>query len=171
MKQQNLNYLVNDEIKYSDDKEVRIVGNDIKSVVVTMKEAVELSNEKELDLIEINKTSNPPVLMLARYDKFLYDMKKNVKKNKQPNNVVKEIDIRVNIAPNDLETKVRQSKEFIKQGNKVKLVLTMRGRELSRREYSKEVVNRFIEKMEEVAVVEGNVKDEGNRTLVVFKKK
>jgi len=171
MKQQNLNYLVNDEIKYSDDKEVRIVGNDIKSVVVTMKEAVELSNEKELDLIEINKTSNPPVLMLARYDKFLYDMKKNVKKNKQPNHVVKEIDIRANIAPNDLETKVRQSKEFIKQGNKVKLVLTMRGRELSRREYSKEVVNRFIEKMEEVAVVEGDVKDEGNRTLVVFKKK
>jgi len=166
-----LDYLVNDEIKYPNDKLVRIVGNDIESKVISLADARHISEELNLDMILINAKLDTPIIRLDRYDKFLFDMKKAIKKNKAQNITMKEIDLRVNIAPNDLETKVRQAKSFIGQGHKVKVVLTMKGRELGRREYSKDAINKFIEGMGDVADIDGKVKDEGNKTIVIFKKK
>ena len=165
-----LNYRVNEEINFPSDKNVRIVGNNIESKVMPFGEAMNVAKEMQLDLIEINTNAEYPILRIERYDKFLYEQKKNLKKKKPQTNTTKEIDIRVNIAPNDLATKVRQAKEFISQGHKVKVVLTIRGRELSRREYSEEAIKKFIQMMEDVAVVE-LYKSEGNKTLTILRKK
>lgn len=83
---------------------------------------------------------------------------------------MKEIQLSTNISSNDLNTKVRKAKEFIEDGNKVKVVLTMKGRELGRREDSKKSLLTFIVEMDEVAVPESLPRDEGNKCTVILKK-
>ena len=124
-----------------------------------------------MDLIEINSVANPPNVRVRVYEKFLYEMKKNAKKNKQQSSQVKEIMLSVNISKHDLETKVNHAKEFISKGDKVRVTLTMKGRELTRREENKKSLLEFIVMMDDVAIPEGKLMDNGNRTIVTLKKK
>lgn len=165
--QKNYDYRINDDIYgYS---QVRIIGDDIESKVVSLKEAKNIAESMDLDLIEINSKVNPPILRICDYSKFLYELKKNAKKNKQTQTQVKEIQLSVSIAQHDLETKAKQAINFLSKGDKVKVVLVMRGRELSRREENKRSILSFIEFVGENAVVE-SMKDEGNKTIVILKK-
>ena len=149
---------------------VRIIGDNIESKVITMERAREMANSMNMDLVEINGNLEIPIIKICQYDKFLYELKKNEKKNKQSALPVKEIQLSVNIATNDLSTKANQANKFLDKGHKVKVVLSMRGRELSRRDDNKKVLLDFIEMVGELALVE-SMKDEGNRTIVILKHK
>lgn len=166
-KKNEFNFRINNEIRNYDN--VRIVGDGVESTVVSLEEAKEIAQEMNLDLVEINDKTNPPILRLCNYDKFLYELKKNKKKNK-PQFQTKEIQLSVSIAKHDLETKANQARKFITQGDKVKVILMMRGRELNRREENKKSILEFIVMLEDCASVE-SMRDEGNKTIVILKKK
>lgn len=161
-------FRVNDEIHA---RNVRIVGEGIESKVVPLSEAKKIADDLELDLIEINPNAVVPIVKVASYDKMLYELKKAAKKNKQHTKPLKEVQLSVNIAEHDLQTKANQAKRFIADGSKVKAILTMRGRELQRREENKKSILEFITMMDEVATPESMPKDEGNKTIVILKKK
>ena len=160
---------MNDEIRGYN--ELRIVGEGIESKITTMAEARKIAESMELDLIEINPTSNPPVVKVASYEKLMYELKKAAKKNKQSAKPLKEIQLSVNITEHDLQTKANNAKKFIENGSKVKVTLTMKGRELTRREDSKRSILEFIVMLEDVAVPESQPRDDGNKTIVILKKK
>ena len=150
---------------------VRLITPDGSNEVVHISKARDIAREMELDLIEINPHAPTPIVKVASYDKMLYELKKAAKKNKQHAKPVKEIQLRVNIADHDLQTKERQATKFITEGCKVKVVLTMKGRELSRRKENQEPIFRFINDLDGIAVAETMPKDDGNKTIVILKKK
>ena len=162
-------FRINNELHGTYD--VRIVGEDIESKIISLSEAKKIANDMEMDLIEINSNVNPPIMKRASYEKMLYEMKKAMKKNKQNVKPMKEIQLSVNISEHDLQTKVNNARKFIEGGNKVKVVLSMRGRELVRREENKRSILEFIVALENVAIPEAQPRDEGNRTVVILKKK
>ena len=168
-KKPSLDYRINDEISGYD--KVRIIGEGVESQVISLNEAKKIAESMEMDLIEINSNINPPILKIGNYEKLLYEMKKNQKKNKQQASQVKEIMLRTNIAKHDLETKVKKAKEFIENGDKVRVTLTMKGRELTRREESQRSILEFIVMMEDIAIPEGKLIENENRTIVVLKKR
>lgn len=161
--------------------EVRLIYKEFKdkpsdndfNKVVSWRDAVSLANEKGLDLIEISTNANPPVIRLEDYSKYLYELKKAAKQRARNNVTLKEIQLSANISSHDLEIKVGKAKEFIEEGNKVKVVLTLKGRELTRREESKKQFYQFISLMLDsgVASVESKPRDEERKSIVIFKKK
>lgn len=162
-------FRVNDEIRIKGD--VRIVGDNIDSRVVPISEARKIADEMELDLVEIQGKLETPVLRICNYEKMVYEMKKAAKKNKQTAKPLKEIQLSVNIAMHDLETKVNSARKFIEDGSRVRVTLTMKGRELSRREENKKSILEFIVMLEDVATPEFAPRDDGNKTTVILKKK
>jgi translation initiation factor IF-3 len=162
-------FRINDELHGNYD--VRIIGDNIESKVVTLEEAKKIAYDAEFDLIEINSKVSPPIMSIASYEKLIYEMKKNAKKNKQTAKPVKEIQLSVNISEHDLQTKANYAKRFIEDGSKVKVTLTMKGRELSRKEENKRSILEFIVMLEDVAVPESQLRDDGNKTIVTLKKK
>lgn len=162
-------FRVNDEIRIGGN--VRIVGEGIESKVVTMYEARKIAEDMELDLVEIQGKSDVPIVRVCNYEKMLYELKKAAKKNKQHVKPLKEIQLSVNIAKHDLETKANNAKRFIEDGSRVRVTLAMKGRELSRREDNKKSILEFIVMMDDVAVPESTPKDEGNKTVVILKKR
>lgn len=162
-------FRVNEEIKGYDT--VRIVGENIESKVVTMAEAKKTANSMEMDLIEINSASSPPIVKIASYEKMMYELKKAAKKNKQNAKPLKEIQLSVNISEHDLKTKANNARKFIDDGSRVKVTLTMKGREMARREENKRSILEFIVMLEDVATPEAQLRDDGNKTTVILKKK
>ena len=162
-------FRVNDEIRIGGN--VRIVGEGIESKVVTMSEARKIAEDMELDLVEIQGKSDVPIVRVCNYEKMLYELKKAAKKNKQHVKPLKEIQLSVNIAEHDLETQANNAKRFIEDGSRVRVTLAMKGRELSRREDNKKSILEFIVMMDDVAVPESTPKDEGNKTVVILKKR
>lgn len=167
-------YRVNDEIHYNDS--VRLIykpknGEEGFNKVVHIHEARNIADEMELDLIEINANANPPIIRLENYSKFMYELKKQAKEKTKTKNVLKEIHLSTNISEHDLLIKAKKAKEFIEDGNKVKVTLTMRGRELARREESKRCLYQFILSMQDVATPESMPKDENNKAMVILKKR
>lgn len=163
---------INNEI--NDCKEVRLVyksDEENKSVVISFEEALSMAHKECKDLIEINSKTKPHIVKIEEYSKYLYELKKQMKNNKKPNMVLKEIQLSTNIASNDLLIKANKAKKFIEEGDRVKVVLTMRGRELGRREESKKCIYQFIEMMSDVSVPESMPRDEGNRSIAILKRK
>lgn len=149
--------------------EVRLVGDDNFSGVMSLEKAQAKADELGLDLIEINGSVTPPICKIYEYSKFLFEEKK--KEKKQVVSVVKEIQLTANISEHDLDVKVGMAKKFIQEGHKVKVVLKLFGRQLGRREDSKLSLLTFITKMEDVAKPESLPKDEGKSVIVILKKK
>lgn len=162
-----ISFRINDDLMGNYD--VRIIGDDIESKVVSLNEAKKISENMGLDLIEINGRANPPIMRIANYEKMLYELKKAEKKKAHIAKPLKEVQLSVNISSHDLETKANNAKKFIEDGSKVKVTLSMKGRELARREENKKSILEFITLMDEVALPESMPKDEGNRTTVILK--
>ena len=173
---------VNDEIR--GNYEVRVIyptnyvpsdihyfNLDFTSEVMSLGEAKRLANKLNLDIFEINPNLNPPIMRIDDYDKWLYREKKKDKENKQNKTELKEVQLSPNIGKHDLEIKARKAREFIEEGNKVKVVLSMKGRELARREESKRCLYEFILMVEDVATPESMPKDDGSKAIVILKKK
>ena len=164
---------INEEIVGRDN--VRLIyksdEGENKSVVISIDEARRMAGKEGKDLIEINPKTDPPILKIEDYSKYLYELKKQMKNNKKVSFVLKEIQLSTNIAINDLTIKANKAKKFISEGDKVKVVLTMRGRELSRRDDSKKCLYEFIDMLSDISMPEALPRDEGNKCSVILKKK
>lgn len=141
--------------------------------VVSWGEAVRLSQKMGLDLIEINPKTNPIIVKLEDYSKYLYELKKQLKQRNKNTSILKEIQLTANISMHDLQIKANKAKDFIEDGDKVKVVLNLKGRELSRREESKKSFYQFIEIMIDSGLVsfDSIPRDEEKKSIVIFKKK
>lgn len=163
-------FRINDELRGNYD--VRITGEGVETRVLPLTEAKKVAESMEMDLIEINAYAKPPIVRVASYEKMIYNMKKAAKeKKKNAAKPMKEVQLSVNISEHDLQTKANNAKRFIDDGSKVKVILSMRGRELSRRDENKKSLLDFIVMMEDVAMPETMPRDEGNRTTVILKGK
>ena len=172
MKNDNLKnqYRVNEQIRA---KEVRIVGDDIESVVMPTFKALALAEERDLDLVEISPTANPPVCRLIEYSKFLYQMKKRQKeqKAKQVKIDVKEIRFGPQTDEHDYNFKLKHAIGFLKDGDKVKAYVFFKGRSILFKEQGEVLLLRFAKDLEEIAKVDSMPTLEGKRMIIMLSPK
>lgn len=135
-----------------------------------IKSALAKAEELELDLIEIAPQANPPVCRILNLSKYIYETQKKEKlqKKNQAQVVVKEIRLHPNTDTNDVEFKSRHAIEFLQQGNKVKVSVLFKGRELAYTEQGENLIKRFIEKLGDIAKVEQDIKMEGRNMSVLI---
>lgn len=164
-------YMINEQIR---DKEVRLIGSDGEMIgIMSAKEALKLADDEELDLVKISPNAVPPVCKIVDYGKFRYEQERREKEAKKNQHVVevKEIRLSPNIDANDLNTKMNSARKFISKGDKVKVTLRFRGREMAHMTASKHILDDFAENMADVAVVEKAPKVEGRSISLVLAKK
>ncbi|SES93144.1 translation initiation factor IF-3 [[Clostridium] aminophilum] len=137
--------------------------------IMSSKDAYKLAREAELDLVKIAPTAKPPVCKIIDYGKYKYEMLRKEKeaRKKQKSIEVKEIRMSPNIDDNDMNTKMNNARKFLEKGNKVKVTLRFRGREMAHMTQSKYILDDFAEKVSDIAVIDKPAKVEG-RTLVLF---
>ena len=164
--------MINEQIR---DREVRLIGENGELIgIMSAKEAYKLAQEAELDLVKIAPTAKPPVCKIIDYGKYKYELARKEKEAKKKQKVIeiKEVRLSPNIEDNDLNTKVSAAKKFLEKGNKVKVTLRFRGREMAHMATSKHILDDFAKMLEEVAVVEKPAKVEGrSMTLVLAQKR
>lgn len=163
--------MINEQIR---DKEVRVIGENGEQLgIMSAKEALKLAEEAELDLVKIAPTAKPPVCKIIDYGKYRYEQARKEKeaKKKQKTIELKEIRLSPNIDTNDLNTKINSAKKFIEKGNKVKVTLRFRGREMAHMNQSKYILDDFAEALADVAVVEKAPKVEGRSIGMVLAEK
>ena len=138
--------------------------------VVLTSDALDRAEESGLDLMEVAPNSNPPVCKILNYGKLKYEEKKKLQNSKKKQHVikVKEIRFRPRIGEHDLMTKVNMGRKFLNEGFKLKITLMFRGRELSRVDLGKDVMNRVLEKLSDVAEIEKDNPLEGRRMSVIL---
>ena len=161
-------YRVNRQIRA---REVRVIDENGQNLgIMPIKEALALAEEKGLDLIEIAPTAKPPVCKLGDFGKFKYEMKKKAKeaKKKQKTIEVKELKMRVGIEEHDYRVKLKQLKEFLEEGNKVKLRIIFRGRENLRPELGEKLVQKFLDDVGDLGELEKKPSKEGRFMIAVF---
>ena len=163
--------MINEQIR---DKEVRLIGTDGEQLgIMSAKEAMKLAEEAELDLVKIAPTAKPPVCKIVDYGKFRYEQARKEKEAKKKQKVieVKEIRLSPNIDVNDLNTKMNAARKFLAKGDKVKITLRFRGREMAHMNASKHILDDFAEQLSDVAVVEKAPKVEGRSIGMVLAEK
>lgn len=159
--------MINEQIR---DKEVRLIGEDGEQLgVMSAKDAMKLAKDAELDLVKIAPTAKPPVCKIIDYGKYRYELARKEKeaKKKQKTIDIKEVRLSPNIEDNDLNTKVNAARKFIEKGDKVKVTLRFRGREMAHMHTSKHILDEFAEKLSDIAVIEKPAKLEG-RSIIMF---
>ncbi len=166
-RKQQPQYRINEQIRV---REVRIVGEDIESVVMPTRQALQLAQEKEVDLVEISPNANPPVCRLIDYSKFLYQQKKKQKemKAKQVKVEVKEIRFGPQTADADYNFKLKHAQGFLNEGNKVKAYVFFKGRSIVFKEQGEVLLLRFANDLEELAKVELMPTLEGKRMSIIL---
>ena len=163
--------MINEQIR---DREVRVIGEEGQQLgVMPPKEAMKLAKEANVDLVKIAPSANPPVCKLVNYGKYRYELARKEKeaKKKQKTVEVKEIRLSPNIEANDLNTKMNSARKFLAKGNKVKITLRFRGREMAHMNSSKHILDDIAKELEEVAVVEKAPKVEGRSVSMVLAEK
>ena len=163
--------MINEQIR---DKEVRVIGeNGDQLGVMPIKEAMRLADEAELDLVKIAPTAKPPVCKIVDYGKYRYELARKEKdaRKKQKTVELKEVRLSPNIDSNDLNTKISAARKFIGKGNKVKITLRFRGREMAHMQQSRHILDDIAEQMADIAVVEKAPKQEGRSLAMVLGEK
>lgn len=163
--------MINEQIR---DREIRLIGEDGEQVgIMSAREAMKIAQEAELDLVKIAPAAKPPVCKIIDYGKYKYEQARKEKeaKKKQKTVEVKEVRLSPNIDTNDLNTKINNAKKFISKGNKVKVTLRFRGREMAHVQQSKHILDDFAETLADVAVVEKPAKMEGRAMSMVLAEK
>jgi len=159
--------MINGQIR---DKEVRVISESGEQLgIMSAMEAQKLADEAGLDLVKIAPTAKPPVCRIVDYGKFKYEQARKEKeaKKKQKTIEIKEIRMSPNIDTNDLNTKISAARKFLEKGDRVKVTIRFRGRELAHMNDNKYILDNFAEALSDVAVVEKPAKVEG-RTLTMF---
>ena len=162
-----LDHQLNEEIR---DKEIRLIGADGAQLgIMSADEANRMAEEQGLDLVKISPNAVPPVCKIMDYSKFCYDQKKREKDAKKNQKVVeiKEIRMSPSIDTNDFNTKVKSALKFLKDGNRVKVSVRFRGREMAHTNLGEKLLIEFAEACSELATMEKNPKLEG-RFMAMF---
>jgi translation initiation factor IF-3 len=152
-------------------REVRVIDDEGEQLgVMTPEEAIRTAEEKGLDLVEVAPTGKPPVCRIMDYGKYLYQMKRKAHEARkhQKNVTVKEVKFRPNTDEHDYEFKKNHIIRFLQQGNKVKANVWFRGREIVHKDIGRALIQRLMEELEEVGVVENRPKMEGNNLVAMF---
>ena len=163
--------MINEQIR---DREVRLIGEDGEQLgIMSARDAMKLAQEANLDLVKIAPTAKPPVCKIVDYGKYRYELSRKEKEAKKKQKVtdVKEIRLSPNIDDNDLATKANQARKFITKGDKVKVTLRFRGREMAHMGSSKAILDTFFSKLEDIAVIEKPAKLEGRSMIMVLSEK
>lgn len=151
-----------------------MIGEDGEQLgIMSAKEALKLAKEAELDLVKIAPTAKPPVCKIIDYGKYRYELARKEKeaKKKQKTVDIKEVRLSPNIETNDLNTKVNMARKFLTKGDKVKVTLRFRGREMAHMNSSKHILDDFAEMLTDVAVIEKPAKLEGKSIMMVLTEK
>lgn len=159
---------VNKEIRAP---KVRVIGSAGEQIgIMTPREALALADEEGLDLVEVVASSDPPVCKIINYGKFRYDQTKKEKESKKSQHQikVKEIKVKPNIDSHDFDTKLKQLRDFVVKGNKVKLTCTFRGREMAHTEVGEAVVRKMLAAVEDIATPEAPLKLMGRSMVTVL---
>ncbi len=159
--------MINGEIR---DKEVRVIGENGEQLgIMPVKDAMKLAEEAGVDLVKIAPTATPPVCRIVDYGKFKYEQMRKEKEAKKKQHVVeiKEIRLSPNIDTNDLNTKMAAARKFLTKGDRVKVTLRFRGREMAHMQTTKHILDDFAEGLADIAVIEKAPKVEG-RSMTMF---
>ena len=159
--------MINEQIR---DREIRLIGQNGEQLgIMSARDAYLKAQEAGLDLVKIAPTAKPPVCKIIDYGKYRYELARKEKeaKKKQKTIEIKEVRLSPNIDKNDLNTKINQARKFLSKGDKVKVTLRFRGRELAHVNSSKVILEEFAEQLSDVAVVDKQPKFEG-RSMIMF---
>ncbi len=159
--------MINEQIR---DREVRVIGEDGAQLgIMSSREALQLAREAELDLVKIAPTAKPPVCKIIDYGKYRYEQARKEKEAKKKQRIIeiKEVRLSPNIDTNDLNTKTNAARKFLEKGDKVKVTLRFRGREMAHMAKSKYILDDFAEALSDIAVIDKPAKVEG-RSMVMF---
>jgi len=153
------------------DEQVRLIDSEGNQMgIVSLKEAFAIAEERELDLVKISPNTTPPVCKIMDYGKYRYDQIKKEKEARKNQKIVelKEVRLSMTIDDGDINTKARSAAKFIADGDKVKVSLRMRGRQMAYSKNAVEVVKRFAEMLKDVAVIEKQPLVEGKNVIMIL---
>ena len=159
--------MINEQIR---DREIRLIGEDGEQLgIMSARDAMKLAREANLDLVKIAPTAKPPVCKIIDYGKYRYEQARREKEARKKQKTIegKEIRLSPNIDTNDLNTKVNQARKFVSGGNKVKVAVRFRGRELAHTAVGKTILEDFAQKLSDIAVIDKPAKLEG-KSMVMF---
>lgn len=159
---------INEQIRV---KEVRVTSNEGEQLgILPVKEALKIAQEKSLDLVEVAPTAVPPVCRIMDYGKYKYEQSKREKEAKKKQKVIsiKEVKVRPNIEDHDLEVKIKNAVRFLDDGDKVKVTLMFRGREISHVNIAKDILARIAKEVSDKAIVEKEAKVEGKNMIMIL---
>jgi len=159
---------VNNEIRAA---QVRVIGQDGKQIgIMEMPKALSLAQQAGLDLVEVAPESKPPVCRIIDYGKYRYKQSKRAKEARKKQHIthVKEIKVRPKIEDHDFQFKVKHAREFLQSGNKVKLTVVFRGREMYYVEFGQKILQRIAEELGDAAIVERETKAEGRNLVMIL---
>lgn len=151
--------------------QIRLIGSDGRQIgIVTPQEGIAKAREEGLDLVEISPTAKPPVCRILDFGKYLYTLEKEEKQARKKQHVIqlKEIKITSKIKEHDYQTKLRSAIKFLERGDKVKLTMFFRGREVTHLDLGKRVLDRFVEDLVDIGDVERNSGLEGRMIIILF---
>lgn len=163
--------MINEQIR---DREVRLVGSDGEQLgIMSARDAQKLADKAGLDLVKIAPNAKPPVCKIIDYGKFRYEQARKEKeaRKKQKTVELKEIRLSPNIDTNDLNTKMNAAKKFLSKGDKVKITLRFRGREMAHMNKSKHILDDIAQQLSDIAIVEKAPKVEGRSISLVLAEK
>jgi translation initiation factor IF-3 len=167
-KQQEKRFRINERIFASP---LRVIDAESKQIGLLSKvEALALAKEQELDLVEIAPMAKPPVAKIIDYNKFLYQQskKKQEEKKKAKSSETKEIRLGPFMSDNDLQVMIRRGREFLEDGDKIRLVVKFRGRQITRSEFGRQVINKVVEALSDISKVDRESKFEGRQMVALL---
>ena len=151
--------------------EVRVIDPDGKQLgVLPVKEAIKIAEERGLDLVEVAPNSQPPVCRIMNYGKYKYQQSKRTQEARKHQTVIhiKEVKVRPRTEEHDFQFKLRHVKRFLDEGNKVKISILFRGREIAHPEFGKELLNRFVEGVKDMSTIEQFPRLEGRNMVMIL---
>ncbi|MBQ1511020.1 MAG: translation initiation factor IF-3 [Selenomonadaceae bacterium] len=162
---------INEEIRIREVRVTSATGEQLG--IMATRDALAMAEEQHLDLVEVAPKAKPPVCRIMDFGKYRYEQQKREKEAKKKQKVItiKEVKLRPNIEQHDFDVKLKNALRFVQEGNKVKVTIMFRGRELSHPELGKEVLARVAEKLGDLVSIERNAKLEGkNMTMILAPK-
>jgi translation initiation factor IF-3 len=151
--------------------EVRVIAADGSQLgIMTSHDAIRLAQDQSLDLVEVNPKADPPVCKIMDFGRFKYEEKKKANETKKKQNVVeiKEVKVRPKTDDHDIETKIKHIRRFLEEGNKAKITVRFRGREVTHPEKGREVIDEILRAFEGQIIIESNAMMEGKTMTVLI---
>jgi translation initiation factor IF-3 len=159
---------INEEIRA---KEVRVTSNTGEQLgIMSVRDALRIAAERQLDLVEVAPMAKPPVCRIMDFGRFKYEQQKRDKEAKKKQKIVtiKEVKLRPNIEDHDFNVKKKNAQRFLEDGDKVKVTIMFRGRELSHPELGKQLLTKMAAELKEIATVERDPKLEGKNMIMIL---